>query len=226
MEDRGESGDTFYAILAYAKTFFPKLIILENIAKAPWKDEKCKPSEVSIPQHLRQIGYFSCFLELNTRDYFIPQTRMRGYLLAGSEKYFDELRWDSLAARFKELMKDMQFPATAAVENFLLKSDDPILRRVVSSSGANKSAKRSDWDRCEVGHDIYRHDLGLGKKRTLTLWSRDGTPKTPDFYMPLPETTNRIYDTLDIAHIRDLRRGIDDRYYRYTYVPYPGILFC
>ena len=231
LSDRGESGDTFFATLAYVRKFQPKMIILENVENAPWTDDhKKKPGEKSIAQFFEELGYATCFLKIDTKQYHIPQTRVRGYMLCIKKSLFDSLGGEEEVrkrmTRYKELMEKLKSPASAPVEAFLLQSDDPKLRAAMSNKGPNKPAKRADWDRCAVGHDIYRHDLGLGKNRPLTKWTRDGTPKLPDFYLPLNEQTNRIFDTLCIAHIRNARRGIDDRYYRYVHLSYLSPAFC
>lgn len=222
LSQLGESGDTFFATLAYVRNFQPKMIILENVEQAPWVEKsKKKSGEKSISHYLEELGYVTCFLKLDTKHYHIPQTRIRGYMLCVKKSLFnyrggeEELR--NRMARYEELMKKLQSPASAPVEAFLYKSDDPAIANAISNKGPNKSGKRADWDRCAEGHEIYRQDLGLGKNRPLTKWSRDGTPKTPDFWSVLNEHTNRIFDTLDIAHLRNARRGIDDRFYRYVH---------
>ncbi|KAE8446023.1 hypothetical protein EG329_012662 [Mollisiaceae sp. DMI_Dod_QoI] len=87
LEQKGESGDTFHAILQYAKDFKPALIILENVLGAPWLDAKipaskrtkkgCEP-QVGIDKHLEQVGYVTVFVRIDSKDYYVPHTRRRG----------------------------------------------------------------------------------------------------------------------------------------------------
>lgn len=234
-----------HAILDYCEKCRPKIVILENVLGAPWVDEKPKKAgkgkkasivaetevveevekvektkkakvpEASIEERFAVIGYLVCYMELDTKDFYIPHTRNRGYMVAVDMRLFESP--EQLKAQLKEcndLVIQQQSAASAPVEEFLLKSDDPILRSAISEKAGNKSGKRVEWQKCQVGHEIYRHDLGLGEKRPITHWTRDGSPRNPDFHFPLTERTNRISDTLDIAHLRSVKRGADDRYFR------------
>ena len=69
---RGESGDTMYAILAYAAKYRPPIVVLENVMGAPWKE---------IQEEWVGIGYAARFTKMDTKHYYIPHTRQRTYML-------------------------------------------------------------------------------------------------------------------------------------------------
>ncbi|KAK5239810.1 hypothetical protein LTR16_011481, partial [Cryomyces antarcticus] len=71
LDDRGESGDTFNAVLAYANKWRPSIVVLENVSNAPWDD---------IQELLEKIDYACAWQRVDTKDYYLPQTRRRGYL--------------------------------------------------------------------------------------------------------------------------------------------------
>ena len=56
-------------MLAYSKKHHVKMIILENVLKAPWKAVEAKFDEA---------GYGARFVRLDTKKYYIPHTRTRG----------------------------------------------------------------------------------------------------------------------------------------------------
>ena len=51
----------------------PPIVIIENVYGAPWNEK------VAIFENL---GYSATFVRLDTKDYYIPHTRQRGYLFA------------------------------------------------------------------------------------------------------------------------------------------------
>ena len=231
LDDGGESGDTLQAIIDYASVHRPKMILLENVELAPWVD-KPPPKETNSPKvkkkwaennkpsitsRFEDIGYSSICIHVDTKHYYVPETRLRTYMLLVHKILFEEHRWEELAAMlqaWKKLVMDQKSPATAPVEQFLLKVDDPLLRSALTDKVGRKSSKIIEWQKCQIGHQLYRNDLQLGDKRPITSWTRDACPRNPDFHSPLVERTNRISDFIDIAHLRTVQRGADDRYYR------------
>ena len=49
------------------------MVLIENVFGAPW-DKKVELFE--------RIGYSAVYVKLDTKDYYIPHTRQRGYLFA------------------------------------------------------------------------------------------------------------------------------------------------
>jgi hypothetical protein len=108
----------------------------------------------------------------------------------------------------------MRRPASIPVESMLLSHDDPSLRANASEVNA-ASGKTVDWDKCQAGHEDYRQQLGLGNKRPITNWQSDGSNRLPDYFIKFSGLKARVEDTIDIAHLRGVKRGYDDRYYKY-----------
>ncbi|KAI1091338.1 SNF2 family N-terminal domain-containing protein [Rostrohypoxylon terebratum] len=76
----GSSSKTFFSMLSYIKDHRPKVVILENVLGAPWGETR----DVWFPF----LGYTAYHIKLDTKDFYIPQTRMRGYLIAMDNEVF------------------------------------------------------------------------------------------------------------------------------------------
>ncbi|KAH0002738.1 hypothetical protein KCU78_g14226, partial [Aureobasidium melanogenum] len=72
LEERGESGDTFAAVLAYAKEYRPTMLVLENVYGAPWDKMLAEYEE---------YDYVSAGVLVDSKNYYLPQTRQRGYMV-------------------------------------------------------------------------------------------------------------------------------------------------
>lgn len=241
LDEGGESGDTLQAIIDYTFVHRPKLILLENVGIAPWVEkpppkktdspkvwkEWVENNEPSITSRFADIGYISICIDVDTKDFYLPHTRERVYMLLVDGEQFKVPRGEESAAKlqkWKQLVMQQKSPATAPVEHFLLKVDDPLLRSAITDKASRRSGKMIEWQQCQIGHQLYRNDLQLGDKRPITRWTRDASPRNPDFHLPLVERTNRISDFIDIAHLRTVQRGADDRYYRSVFIALPGVL--
>ncbi|KAL6714776.1 hypothetical protein ACLMJK_008202 [Lecanora helva] len=96
LRDLGESGDVLLSIIRYAKRDAPAVVILENVATADWEmihaiweDDKAFVLQMMTEQErLRWCpwddshpGYICEWDELDTKHFYIPHTRQRGYML-------------------------------------------------------------------------------------------------------------------------------------------------
>lgn len=63
------TGRTFFGMLDYAKKHQVRMIIIENVLKAPWND---------VETIFDEAGYGARFVSLDTKKYYIPHTRTRG----------------------------------------------------------------------------------------------------------------------------------------------------
>jgi site-specific DNA-cytosine methylase len=208
-------------MLAYANEARPTTIILENVLNAPWEHKKGKrqekgdSKEISITSHLESIGYSCVFLKADTKDFYLPHTRQRGYMVCIDNTLPNiSEKVDALLYQCKNIFNKLKCPASVPVEAMLLRADDPRLR-----SGANESngvsRQKIEWAKCRAGHEDYRRQLGLGNKREMTHWRPDGAVRNPDYFIPFSGQKERVSDIIEIAHLRNLVRGFDDRYYRY-----------
>lgn len=241
LAERGESGDTFFGIRDYIRVYRPKIVIFENVVGAPWlnakeirKNEKeaarfegkedkakMKPPSTGLDTLMDQVGYDSNFVLLDTKRYYIPHTRRRGYMVCIDKSLYakDEICSISKTPMIKadlhnwqRLVKKMAYPATAPATCFLLRSDDPRLESLLKFDDSKRKA--IDWLKCYYGHEEYRDNLGLGIKKQLTNWTPGGAYVAEDFWKRSGKgMVDRVLDTLEIAHLRNLSRGFDDRYY-------------
>jgi site-specific DNA-cytosine methylase len=204
----GESIVTFDAIRAYNRKFRPAIVVLENVKTAPWQKMQAV---------FEADGYFATFIHVDTKDYYLPQTRNRGYLVA-----FDDVRVMragidpiTLLAEFKSRMEYFRRPASSHALEFLLPQDDPRFqqaRRDLESSRQDR--KDVDWAKCKTRHSEYRDSTELGVQRPLTLWQNGGTCTPPDHFW-IKWTKNqveRIWDVMDMNQLRSVHVGRDPQH--------------
>ena len=210
-------------MLAYADEARPKTIILENVLGAPWEDEKVKVNgkkqgnikQTSLTHHLKAIGYSCLYIKADTKDFYLPHTRQRGYMIC-IDNNLPGVSGNAgvLLDQCKEIFNKLKHPASIPVEAMLLRADDPRLRSEASEINA-VARQKAEWVKCKAGHEDYRRQLKLGKEREMTRWRADGTFRNPDYFIPFAGQKERVSDTIEIAHLRNLVRGFDDRFYRY-----------
>lgn len=185
----------------------PPIVIIENVFGAPW-DEKVAIFE--------ERGYSATFLRLDTKDYYIPHTRQRGYLFA-VKRQEKKIGLDDRPNKWKELVVALKRPASASLDDFMLPNDDPRVLRgrarltAESSSGDGDRAGRTDWTKCETRHQASRSLEELGDKRPLTEWSDSGNTTMPSFCWNewCNAQVHRIHDLMDINTLRLAKAGID-----------------
>ncbi|KAL4867427.1 hypothetical protein BDV12DRAFT_198253 [Aspergillus spectabilis] len=215
LDQQGESGGTFWGIVRYATTYRPRLVILENVKTAPWE---------KIEQHWNEIGYFAIFKDVDTKGYYLPQTRERGYMFCvdrrllegkGEGAEVDLERWTDIFTAFRR-------PASSPAGMFLMDGDDRRLEsiekdmsgKILASSASGSARATVNWARYQVRHQNYRLNQGLGHRRPVSKSQDDGTCRMPDFawqtwVRSLPE---RVWDTIDVNFLRKLMDGYDMNY--------------
>jgi site-specific DNA-cytosine methylase len=186
--------------------------------KVPWTQKKAtKKDDRGLDLHFEDIGYASRHLILDTKDFYVPQTRQRGYLIAIHKLSFDGTE-EELNEQLDLWEKDMQKlkrPASVPAESLLLKSDDPKLKFSQIEDFEQKK-KATQWDKCKIGHQKYRSNINIGLDHPITNWSAGGSKQLPDYYKQFKGFTERVLDTVDIAHLRCIRRGFDDGFWKYV----------
>jgi site-specific DNA-cytosine methylase len=107
---------------------------------------------------LMPLGYHCAYMRVDTKQFYIPHTRTRVYLVAtrGAEP--------GLPRQIMSQVREMERPASASLEAFLLPHDDP---RVMDARRrlANRKAKGdtvTDWSKCEARHQRCRTDEQVG----------------------------------------------------------------
>lgn len=158
-------------MLCYVKKHRPPVVILENVCGAPW-DHVCKEFE--------GIEYRAKQIRLDTKQFYIPHTRTRGYLVAIEAQRTEgtsDVDIEDLVEKWADGMKSyMQRPASCTLDAFMLPSDDPRIHEgrqrlaLETKTSASRRRKEVDWARCEQRHTRCRADEKLGNKRPLTKW--------------------------------------------------------
>ena len=125
----------------------------------------------------RNRGYSACHGLFDTKNYYVPHTRTRGYLIAVDEKH------SSKPEEWLELIKVMRRPASVTLEDFLLDPDDPRVHEARQKLIRDEAIpdKRNEWTACENRHARERFNLEVGRGRPLTKWQEEGKCTLPDF---------------------------------------------
>lgn len=166
IDASGESGRTFRGMMSWVKNHRPPLVILENVCSAPWD---------RVVEYFEKNGYSATYTRVDTKQYYIPHTRTRVYLVAINKK------GSSTPMEWKKWITDkLKRPASSTLDAFMLPSDDPRIhmsrQKLVKESynAVDRRTGRTDWGRCESRHQRARLEEGLGAKRPLTNWD-EGT---------------------------------------------------
>jgi len=210
----GESGQTFIGMLKWVQKAQTPIVIIENVCKAPW-DKKVKLFE--------DMGYSATFLRVDTKNFYIPHTRQRGYLFAVRRSSKGK-GIDNRPSKWEKLLSSLKRPASAALDNFVFPNDDPrVLRgraRLTAEScssdgdGRGDRAGRTDWTRCETKHQECRAKEDLGDTRPFTDWSDSGNTAVPGFAWNewANAQVHRIHDLMDINTLRMAQCDMDCTY--------------
>ncbi len=205
LNDGGESGRTFRGMLEWVMRHKPTLVILENVKNAPWVGV----AETIVADAGYDVGFSNTF---DTKNFYIPHTRQRGYLLACRNNK------DSLPQNWELVTAMLMRPASSPLDAFLLPTDDPRIQRVrrqfAHGEGLSKGRSTIDWSKCQSRHERARDEEELGKTRPLTAWEEGGTCKMShdgwnEWAVRQPE---RVTDLLDITTLRFAADGVDPIY--------------
>jgi site-specific DNA-cytosine methylase len=204
MDEGGESGRTFFGMLNWVKKHQPALVLLENVKSAPW---------AGVGEAFSDINYDAAWSNtFDTKNYYIPHTRQRGYLIATQN------RKDSYAGNWEALARSLARPASSSLEDFMLAPDDPRIQKVRTQfalgEGLGKGRSTIDWSKCQQRHERARDEESLGKNRPFTAWEEGGTCRLShdawnEWAQPQPE---RVLDLLDITIMRAAKDGVDPHY--------------
>ncbi|KAK5166378.1 hypothetical protein LTR04_000638 [Oleoguttula sp. CCFEE 6159] len=199
LNDRGESGDTFNAVLAYANKWRPSIVVLENVSNAPWDD---------IQELLEKIDYACAWQRVDTKDYYLPQTRRRGYLVGVDQRQYGK-GVQGAVEKWGPLMQGFQRPASCGVSSFFLPDDDPRVQRARADleQQAKDGTRTHDveWAACRERHVNYRRNKNLGVQRPLTHWVDNGTCGVPEYADRAwyRKQVERVWDNLDCSLLRN-----------------------
>ncbi|KAF8513437.1 hypothetical protein BU17DRAFT_95428 [Hysterangium stoloniferum] len=205
IEADGESGRTFRGMMSWVTKHRPPLVILENVCGAPWD---------KVQSYFEAKAYSASHMRVDTKNFYIPHTRTRVYLMAVDKKKSD------MPNDWKDLLKQLYRPASSTLDAFLLPRDDPRIHQAreklvqESFGGVDRRTGRTDWGRCESRHQRARLEEELGSKRPLTGWDEGGYCNLPDFAWNDwgVGQVQRVWDLMDISLLRAAKEGVDPSY--------------
>lgn len=156
LDDGGESGDTWRALHSYVRRFRPRMVLVENVkaSKDLW--------DRTIQEEWKKIDYSYTWTYLDTKDYYLPQTRQRMYMFAIDNHVFKHNKKNALIT-WRNMMDKLQRRCSSPFEAFL--DDD-------SDFHTYDHFMAIDWGLCRLRHYMIRENEGLGWKRPITNWSK------------------------------------------------------
>ncbi|KAH9861527.1 hypothetical protein J1614_011276 [Plenodomus biglobosus] len=193
LEDGGESGDTWLAIYTYAKRFRPNIVLLENVksTKEMWHD---------VVRRWDNIGYEATWLILDTKNYYLPQTRERMYMIA-IERSKISPRVKDATDKWRHIMEKLRRQCSSPYEAFIADS-------LQEPNTYSTPLSEPDWALCKLRYDHIRSKQKLGILSPVTQSSGSGTVRREYF----ESQSSRVWDAIDVAHLQSAREGSDSLY--------------
>ncbi|KAJ5921180.1 C-5 cytosine methyltransferase [Penicillium verhagenii] len=212
QKESGESSSTFGALLKYAERYRPRLVICENVKMAPWK---------AFTDAWSKVGYSAAEIIVDTKQYYIPHTRERGYVIAIDNRRLEMPDTDRSATLSfaMDLVTKFSRPCSSPTSSFLLGEDDRRLEQVLKdlSTRLETTSARAEisWEAYKRRHDELRQSLPAGDQRPISRSVAGGVTCTgPDFYWRqwFGTQVERVWETLDIKFQVGLDNGYDFNY--------------
>lgn len=207
LKSAGESARTFFAAVKLISSMRPKAIILENVYGAPW--------DMYTDQIFPKICYVARCVKLDSKDFYLPQTRQRGYLVAIDALQIGEALASRIASEWEVLLAQCKHPASTSISAFLRPPDDPATIQARADM-ENKPTHNSEWALCSLRHSDARRKNGL--RRDDNPFSKKAMRGGRLIFASYPshswrrfwETqSSRIIDLMDIAFATSIKRGTD-----------------
>jgi site-specific DNA-cytosine methylase len=206
-----ESRDTMNATWAYLKKFKPKMVIIENVRGAPWH---------VILKDMNDRGYSCHHMSVDSKDYYLPHTRQRGYLFGIRQDAMSTIRAaDTAVVTWSAIMSMLKRRASSPAQDFFLADSDMRLilaREEMARAKAANARKAVDWEKCKVRHHLTRKLHNLGVMRPITEWIQKGKCKPADYGWTewFPTQAERVLDTIDVNHLRSMVSDAYDNTYK------------
>nr|POE93396.1 putative atp-dependent helicase c17a2.12 [Quercus suber] len=203
IADGGESGKTWLGAKAYCERFRPAIVIFENVSGADWDQ---------MLVNYRALDYECRGILVDTKHYYLPQTRQRGYMVCFDKTHTSKTNF--IGDRWIGLMQEFKRPTSSPVSSYLLPSDQIVIRQQAHEDDA---VRDFDWTACELTQMDYRFTMGLGIARPFTHWQESGTMLPPENGNAqwFRSQVERVKDTIDCLYLRKAlpaRGGYDARF--------------
>jgi len=206
----GTSYKTFLATLRLLATHRPKVLLMENVVGAPWS--------AMTNFWLRKIGFTAQHVIVDTKNFYIPQTRTRGYLVAVDHEAYGDLS-PEIAEYWASVMNSFHNTYSATADKFLLPPDDPrIVKARRDEEVRQGKSKESDWEYSRDRHDEVRRNEGLPADNSYTGAEFIGPrvarvqPHQRSSHAYIRGQTARVLDLMDINHQIGNKEEVDPGY--------------
>lgn len=220
IDEGGESGDTFQGLLEWVKVHRPILVCNENVmgngANNPWPE---------MQRRLEAEGYAARFASFDSKEYYIPQTRTRRYMVAINvgkgapmvgDKKLTRAKANQVLDDWAEMVSALKRPYTATLDHFLYPDDDPIVAKARRQLESQKNERRHevDWTRSLMRNNKAREDGNLGDQRPLTRWDDADNihPSDDADWRWWATQPNRVKDVAEVCFLRCVAQGQDPRH--------------
>ncbi|KAI1380681.1 hypothetical protein F4677DRAFT_194779 [Hypoxylon crocopeplum] len=208
LNEMGTSGETFFSMLSYVRDERPKAVMLENVNTAPW--------DVTEKVWFPFLGYAAARVKLDTKDFFIPHTRNRVYLIALDIQAFKPENAKKIVDNWASILKpDFSRRASAPVNSWLLPPAHPLTERARQddSEKALNASSESDWDRSRARHLRVRELEKLGFDHPVTQWGLTrGQPYDRMDRLVISMQPMRVLDCIEIFYLRGIKAGFDMKF--------------
>jgi site-specific DNA-cytosine methylase len=114
-----------------------------------------------------KIGYEAAWVYCDTKNYYIPQTRQRMYMIAINRKLYGKEVKEAVT-QWQATMEKLQRQCSSPYEAFLVDLPVSVIDHSTLSS-------EPDWSLCKLRYDQIRSEQRLGTRRPITQWSENGT---------------------------------------------------
>ncbi|KAI1177184.1 hypothetical protein F4777DRAFT_577238 [Nemania sp. FL0916] len=209
----GDSSSTFLSTVCYINIHRPKMVVLENVSGAPWS--------TMCDLFLYAAGYAARHALMDTKDYYIPQTRCRGYVVALDRRIFGSSA-EKILLEWEAQVKGLKRSPSTPVQDWLLPSHDPMTMiarqdesEKVIANGMRPRKTENRWERSQLRHARTRRKLEIGNGRPLTAWGLGGIEQPYDRIdrLLIKSLHDRALDCMEIYYLRCLhpiQRGNSD----------------
>ncbi|KAM0333196.1 hypothetical protein ACHAQA_001856 [Verticillium albo-atrum] len=211
FDTEGESARTFISILQYVYDRRPRVVILENVALAPWS--------AFTKFWLPLVGYVAMHTKVDSKDFLVPQTRNRGYLVAFDQWHYGTDNAVSMVQAWKNMMDPRNWfvDEYPPVHKFLLPpSDHRILeaRAVEERRLAENISRDVEARMCSFDHAKVRRENSLGPGHPFTQRDSRGNlvPRDTCWQAYMIGAAGRVQDIVDITFLLERKRGKELNY--------------
>lgn len=197
-----KSTTTFAAAINYIRERQPKIVIFENVETAPWEST----ADYVFPL----AGYSVKIIKLDTKHFYLPQTRSRKYVVAFNHRFFGVTVAQELCGKIESALVSLKRPYSSAVTDFLLPVNSHELHRArneMEFAARSGREREFEWSLSKSRHETFRDTFDLGDSRPWVQWKENGSSNAPDKMWKPWEAwqPNRVSDVLECTFLAGIK---------------------